>query len=120
MKMPFGEYLESIANTEQETEFFGKLEGLKVGLSQAPTNIPFLGKIVAALVVLCDCQDVAEFKQTPEYDMLADWKITINPDHGGFSLTPSPAIRNKMIRVAVAAVVGVILAIVWFKRRRRK
>jgi len=117
-KVLFGEYLESIEGTEQEKEFFSNLEALKDGLAQAPSNIPFAGKMLNALKVLCNCESVAEFRDTEEYMVLAGWYTTIS-DGGGFSLSPGPETKRKILKV-LAIIGGVLLALLLFRRRRHK
>ena len=114
--MLFTEYLESIANTEQEAEFMEKFAALQEHLTQVP-NLPIVGKVIKSLIALGDAESIEDFMETEEFHAFGDWEITFNPS-GGFSLKPGATFRKKALKVLVIVVVGFIAWRLLRKRRR--
>jgi len=115
-------YLDSIEGTEDEGLFFAKMrelseiDGVQTGLGQAK-GIPFIGKVVTALLAMMNAETVAAFRETAHYEVLKDWSIHIRDlENLNLSLNPSfKQIKKVLPFVAVAA--GIILALVLWRRK---
>ena len=112
--MLFTDFLDSAANTEQEARFFEELAKVKDDLAQA-ANIPFVGKLIRALVALGDYGSIEVFKHSQHYPSIEGWDIDINFDTGHFSIYPGAEQRKKIF--AVLACIGAGLVFLWLCRK---
>lgn len=117
------EFLDSAANTEQEARLFEELAkiddlaNIKDGLAQA-TKIPFVGKLIKALVALYDYGSIEAFKQSEYYPDIEGWDCYIDLDKGHISIYPGAEQRKKIFKVM--AIIGAGLLFLWLCRRYRR
>ena len=110
------DYLDTIENTQQEQQFMQHLAELKEHFVPA-TKIPFVGRMIRALVALGDCGSVTEFKQSEHYPNIRGYNITLmDLEKGYFSITPGREQLAKVIPI-LGTIVGLLL--LWIVLRRR-
>ena len=112
--MLFTEFLDSVANTEQEARFFEELAKVKDELAQA-ARAPFVGKMIRALVALSDYGSIEVFKHSEHYPNIEGWDADINFETGAFSIYPGAEQRKTIFKVMVC--IGVGLFLLWLCRR---
>jgi len=114
--MLFTVYLDSIENTEKEQQFLETVLAAKIGFEMAG-KLPFVGKLMRALVALGEAQSIEEFKQSEHYESIVGYNISgVNLEKGYFNVTPG---RDTMINVAkVAAIVFAVILLLRLCRRR--
>ena len=116
--MIFSEYLDSIESTPNEQLLIQKLADMEGDLSQAK-NVPFVGKVIAAMIELGKAQSIADFRQTAHYDNIKNWNITVTDlEKGQFSINPGPEHTRWLI--GVFGVVAAIIVLWCLCRKRRK
>ncbi|MCL2620057.1 MAG: hypothetical protein FWD97_03870 [Defluviitaleaceae bacterium] len=113
------EYLLSIEGTEDEGRLFETLENLGGTEEElmAATHIPVVGKVITALITLCELGSVTEFKQTSHFDALEGWDFKVDLDKGEFSMYPGSAMRKKIL-ATIGIVVGLVLLIKFLRRKK--
>ena len=114
------EYLSEIAGTQEEAEFFEKLDQPDtIGAFAKVKRIPFVGKATSALLALIKTGSIAEFELNPQFDDLAGWEIKICPETEGISIIPG-AKQRKTILIVLGAIAAIIIGfIVWRKLKKR-
>jgi hypothetical protein len=118
--MSLAEYLDSIANTEQEQQFLLKLSELKEEFGQI-AKTPFVGKLFRALVVLGDSESIEEFKQSEHYENIKGFDIRVkNLEKGHFNIYPGKAQRKAMVKLSAVVAIGLLLIIFLRKKKRCK
>ena len=109
------EYLNSIENTEQDQLFLQKLSEIKNDIGQA-AKMPFIGKLIRALMAMGDSESIKEFKQSEHYENIAGFNITVSDlEKGHFSIYPGAAHGKKIAKVLAIAGAGLLL--LWLCRR---
>ena len=113
--MLFSEYLDSVENTEQETKLIEQLGLIKENAAWA-VRIPLLGKILSALVVLSESENIEAFRQSEQYACVKDWNVTVfDHEAGAISITPSDKIKSKIAKIFT--VVGALIFLLWLCRK---
>jgi len=110
--MLFTDYLDSVANTEDEARFFEELAKLTADFKEV-TQVPVVGKLFAAIVALSDCESIDEFKESGHYQDIEGWDISINLDTGLFAIYPGAAMRKKALGFLAFVCVGIFLLWLW-------
>jgi hypothetical protein len=91
---------------------------VKEGFGQA-SKIPFVGKLMKALVALGELESIEEFKQSEHYESIQGYNISgVNLEKGYFNITPGKEQRMKIVK-ALAPVVAVLILLLWLCRKRR-
>ena len=112
--MIFSDYLDSIENTEQEQQLIEKFASVAADMEKA-TKVPLVGKKIGALIALGSAESIAAFRETEHYDRIKDWDVSINLETGSFSLSPSSEQKKKIVKIAVAAGVVILLSVLCCK-----
>jgi len=116
--MKFADYLDLVENTEDEQLLLKNAAEIRDDIAKV-TWIPIVGKILTALIVLGECENIAEFRQSEQYDVIKDWNIEVSDiKKGHFSLYPSDA--HLQIIKTVIIVVGAVLTLLWLRRKLRR
>jgi len=111
------EYLDTIEGTEQEQLFLQKLADLKNEFAQA-TKVPFVGKLIRALVAFGDCESIEEFKQSEHYANIQGYNIAVmDLEKGFFSIHPGKEQLTKMAIFSAIAAALILLFVLCRKRR---
>ena len=116
--MKFSDYLDSVENTDDEQLLKEQICKIKEDVQPA-LQIPVVGKVLTAALVLGESESIEAFRQTEHYEYIKDWNIAVHDlEKGAFSLYPSDA-HLKIVKVA-AMVIGGLLAFLWIRRKLRK
>jgi len=102
------QYLDSIANTQDEARFLQELEKIKGPFSQM-SQVPLVGKMFTALAALGECESIEGFKESCHYGSLEGWDIYVNLDSGMFSIYPGPEQRKKLFKILGIAAAGLLV-----------
>ena len=104
--MRFSDYLDCVDNAEQHQQLKVKICELKEAMEKG-AGIPVIGKYVRAAIAFGECESIEEFKQTPDYEKLKNWEITIHDkDDGDFDFGFQPG--EEQIE-KISKVVGTII-----------
>jgi len=124
--MTFGEWCETVVNTEEEKRFFEymqrddmqELEAVFLKLQR----LPCIGKVFAAMNALDAYETLAEYMESEHYQHLKNWDFDFDPDTETFNFQPGPAQRQKCKKVfiTIVAVIGIIILCRKFCRRNTK
>ena len=111
--MLFSTYMEFLEGTDKEAAFFETFAEARQGLAEVPPNvklgkIPFVGRMITAIIALVEAESIAAFRNTEHYEYLKDWNVKVHD--GGFTMWPGDETIEKIAKVAVA-IVGVIVAL---------
>jgi len=117
--MLFTEFLDSVANTEDEARFFEELDKVMEHLEQA-TNIPVVGKLIKAIAVLGELRSIEAFKETEHYQSIEGWDIYVDLDKGLLSIYPGAEQRKKIFTVMACIAAGIFLLWLCIKCCRKK
>ncbi|MCL2284785.1 MAG: hypothetical protein FWC32_00300 [Firmicutes bacterium] len=117
--MKFSEYCDMVEGTEQEQQF---LEFMKQDhmaelkkVSAKMKSIPFLGKLMTAIVVLSESESIAEFKESKYYSTLANFEFTFDHESGSFGFSPSDQQKKKIAKVVCIALTIIALLVICCK-----
>ena len=103
------EYLDTIENTEQEQLFLQKLSEIKNDLAQA-AKVPFVGKMLRALVALGEVESIEEFRQSGHYENIKGFDITVSDlEKGHFSIHPGREQLTKAAKIAAIVFAAALL-----------
>ena len=121
--MKFSDYCDKIENTPEEQEL---LEFMRNDASMQEAwevfekmqHVPVLGKVLTALDVLSESESIAAFRETEHYPNLMNWNISFDAEKCHFSLSPGP--KHMEVIKGIAAVIGLVVALLVVCRKWRK
>ena len=108
--MTVSEYFDSLENTEDEQKLIGQLLEIKDAIEKA-ASLPFLGKVMRALIALGESESIEAFRQTNHYATIKDWNVIAHDFNStpNFTMYPSDAQLAKFFKILAVIIGGVLL-----------